>query len=280
MIVDKNSTLEYLKIKITDNLEHFPEYNNIHGLKVTNLRKKSDKGFIILQQGEIKDMLNDGDTVYCDIQTTEYWIPTKVKIENSFQVIRAKFDMKVNLEAPLETMKYTLLKSLLNFFKEKLLPNYTGFHYVVNEGIIEVVNTDEKVKICLSDNPMDIVKYRNNKVKNNKDIFDFTTKLGCYLKFTTIEELIFDELKGMRYNSLETELNEPQKFSWNEFRTLEFSDLIYNLKFINETKVVKRMVGKHFQRSYYDQEIFHYGYDVCNRESFSGDEFVSLNINQ
>jgi hypothetical protein len=279
MIIDKNSTLEYLKIKITDHLEHFPEYNNIHGLKVTNLRKKAEKGYTNLNQnGEIKEFLNDGDIVHCDVLTTEFWIPTKVRIENSFQVIRAKFDLKVNLETSLESLKYTMLKSLLNFYKEKLLSHYIAYHYIINDGFIEVINGEDKTRFSLSDNPGEMIRYKNNKVKKTKDIIDFTTKMSCHIRFVSLEELIFDEFKIPRFNNLEADLNEAQKLNWNEFRAIDFSDFTFSLKFINETKVIKKIVQRHCQRSHSEAELFNFNYDFSDIGSASGEDEQSVNI--
>ena len=62
-------------------MEHFPEYSNLEGLKAINITKKTEKGLInIPESGEIKEFLENGSILYCDLKTDEFWIKTSLNM--------------------------------------------------------------------------------------------------------------------------------------------------------------------------------------------------------
>ena len=72
-------------MKICDCIGQFPEFTNlegnyliIKGLKAVNIQKKTARGLQICDQlgSEIKDVFENGNTIFCEIITNEYWINT------------------------------------------------------------------------------------------------------------------------------------------------------------------------------------------------------------
>lgn len=119
IIIDKKSTIDYLCVKIAEDLEKFQEYASLEGSKAVNLRKWSDKGMIkIPNTGEIKDYINDGDLIYCDLYTNQYWVKTIIKL-NSFNLkLTITLDIKFRLETLIEKIKFLLLKLGINFWMD------------------------------------------------------------------------------------------------------------------------------------------------------------------
>ena len=107
-----------MSVKIADYMEHFPVYSNLEGLKAINITKKTDKGIVgipIDNGGEVKDYLENGNILYCDLKTDEYWIKTSINMTSNHKKLSISLDIKNRMEMPMKKLKMNLKK--LSFWK-------------------------------------------------------------------------------------------------------------------------------------------------------------------
>ncbi len=94
-------------------------YSNLEGLKATNIFKKTEKGNVsipIETGGEVKDYLENGNVLYCDLKTDEYWIKTSLNMFSNQMKLSISLDIKKRLEMPMKKLKLLLIKTGLNFW--------------------------------------------------------------------------------------------------------------------------------------------------------------------
>ena len=83
VIIGNESSLEQLNNQIIESLESFPEFKNINGIRVEGIYKiNSDNKIYLPQEGKVRDFLNSGDILYCNLITDEYWIKTYFNIQS------------------------------------------------------------------------------------------------------------------------------------------------------------------------------------------------------
>lgn len=112
-------------------MEHFPLYSNLEGLKAINITKKTDKGNFPIPieiGGEVRDYLENGNILYCDLKTDEYWINTSLKMRSNQKKLSISLDIKNRLEMPLKKLKMLLIKTGLNFWID--FCKNDDFHYI------------------------------------------------------------------------------------------------------------------------------------------------------
>jgi hypothetical protein len=144
VIIDRKSSLNYLSIKIAEQMEKFSEFSNLEGLKAINLTKKTEKGIIkIPSSGEIKDHITGGEIIYCDLNTQEYWIKTHIKIYSSYSKMVITLDLKFRIETIFKKLKFLLLKLGINFWMDYSKNKDDPFHYAF---------INAKFKTCKSKN--------------------------------------------------------------------------------------------------------------------------------
>ena len=82
LVIDGESTIDYLNVKIIEYFENFPEFKNLSGLKVQNLSKNiNNTSKLLPKDGIIETFLNNGDIIYCDLISYETWISTVFLIQ-------------------------------------------------------------------------------------------------------------------------------------------------------------------------------------------------------
>jgi hypothetical protein len=83
-----------------------------------------------------------------------------------------------------------------------------------------------------------------------RDVFDFTSELQCSINLITLEELLFDELKGSKM--LDGINLTPEYIRWNQIKEMNFFTFANDKKFEAENELiirhVKRMVCLKTQR--------------------------------
>ncbi len=126
-------------MKIGEQLENFEEYSGLNGLKIINLRTRTSNGTFtpVTYSGDIKDIINDGDTCYCDIYSEDTWIKAQFSIRNSLSSFVLKSSINVLLDYDMKKLKLILIKSALNYWKFSLSYNMEeGKEDMDNSGII------------------------------------------------------------------------------------------------------------------------------------------------
>ena len=115
--------MDFLSIKITESFDQFAEFANLEGLKAINLTKKGEKQADILlpTTGTIKDCITNGDIIYCDLITNEYWVKATITISegiNSSIKLMLSIDLKTRLNAQFKKFKIVLIKCAINCWLE------------------------------------------------------------------------------------------------------------------------------------------------------------------
>jgi hypothetical protein len=152
VIVDGKSTLDYLCMKIAEQMEKFHEYTNLEGLKAINLTKKAEKGVIkIPSSGELKDYLTGGDIIYCDLTTQEYWVKTNIKIFSSYSKMIINLDLKFRLETIFKKLKFLLIKLGTNFWIDYTKGKKDSFHYTFVNAKFKTMKSKNNFELNIND---------------------------------------------------------------------------------------------------------------------------------
>lgn len=152
VIIDKKSTLDYLSMKIAEQMEKFHDYSNLEGLKAVNLTKKVEKGIVkIPSSGEIKDYINDGDILYCDLVTQEYWVKTIIKLNSNTYKLTITLDIKFSLETILTKLKFLLLKLGINFWMDNAREQNDICHYIFTTAKFKTLKSPNNMEFNVSD---------------------------------------------------------------------------------------------------------------------------------
>jgi hypothetical protein len=152
VIVDGKSTLDYLCMKIAERMEKFQEYTNLEGLKAVNLTKKTEKGVVkIPSSGELKDHLNGGDVIFCDLITQEYWVKTNIKIFSSYSKMIINLDLKFRLETLFKKLKFLLIKLGTNFWIDYSKGKDDSLHYTFVNAKFKTTKSKNNFEFNIND---------------------------------------------------------------------------------------------------------------------------------
>ena len=144
------STLNFLSVKIADYMEHFPEYSNLEGLKAINITKKTEKGLInIPESGEIKEFLENGSILYCDLKTDEFWIKTSLNMISGLKKLSISLDIKNRMEMPMKKLKMLIIKTGLNFWIDYCKDD--DFHYIIVDAKCRTLRAKQNLEFDIED---------------------------------------------------------------------------------------------------------------------------------
>ena len=131
IIVDIDSSFEDLKGAITNNLKSYPEFKNINKINPEGLYKIVNNNYRALPtEGEIKDYVNSGDILYCNLFTDEFWITTYFNIKTHNFKIMIKTEYKLKKKMKYKKFKLMLMKGGIQFFIDNIKnTQYTDFNY-------------------------------------------------------------------------------------------------------------------------------------------------------
>ena len=135
LFIDSKSSIDYLSIKIAEIMEKFQEYENLDGLKAINLSKKVDKNNTILipARGEIKDYIFDGDVIFFDLFSKEFWIHTKIIMKSSLSNLSVNLDIKFKDDTIIKKFKLILIKLGLNFWIDFTSNSKEKNNYIISK---------------------------------------------------------------------------------------------------------------------------------------------------
>lgn len=283
IIIDKDSTIEYLCIKIAEQMESLNEYSHLKGLKAVNLRRKSDpKGLVsIPSSGEIRDYISDGDIVYCDLQADECWVKIQLNVLNCFCNFDLKFDLKVKFSLNFNKLKLILLKMALNYFKLALqgvlseedkrgvksnnkssmldnekLAKIAKHHFIISGIDMKFNNTKANVPSSLTEDIFigSISELKMSLTSSNSDFVTITaptTDLSHYIDFNSEIKLKIniDSLEEILFKELQNNLkieNEIERYKVEELKSIpNFSFFIGNINFEKELKTMIKLINSY-----------------------------------
>lgn len=276
VVADNTASMDFLSIKIAESFDQFPEYHNLTGLKAINLTKKSDKQNDILlpTTGALKDCVINGDVIYCDLITNEYWVKVTITISEGISPsvkLTLSIDLKTTLNSQFKKFKYILLKCAINCWLEhRKTKESKNYHYVIKNVKFSTTHQGE---FNLNGNKADKIDqmYIN-------EIFDFKSEIKCYLALVSLEEMLCEELKSVQIDYE----NSSNRLRWGEFKMTDFSMMIQSRKFNPEIEFIFRYVKKLFNppNEQLEQKVYVYykENETWNPKGNSVSEFDSNNI--
>lgn len=241
VVVDNTASLDFLSLKIAEAFDSFPEYRNLDGLKAINLSKQNDKSknIPLPTNAQLQDCIINGDVIYCDLKTNEYWIHTIITItidgkQHLIKTLHVSMDFKVRLDCTFKKFKLVIIKSALNSFVDYLHQQHNFelnlLHYIVKKITFT----------CESQGELELNDPRNNKTDEMKieNLFDFKSEIKCDIDIRIIEEMLFTKLKDIIVDSTDVSNNIRNE----EFRQLSFDFLNETRKFKPEKKFIYNYV--------------------------------------
>ena len=235
-IVDCNTQMEHLSIKIAESFELFPEYKGLDGLRAINLTKRTanDTEIILPLTGTVNEHLTTGDYVYCTLDSNEYWVRSVITIGNlinSNDDISISLELKINGKNKYTTLKHYIFKCGLNMYIKQLqLSKKNNLSFIVYDVEYNYTNGDnnnnnENVNI----EPLTPVK----------EFIGFQSKIQCKITVVSIEEQLF-----LLFKNIQLENIHMNKVRFSEFKDLTFYLFQKSIKFKSEFNYIRDLTMK------------------------------------
>lgn len=139
-------------MKICDSIGQFPEFANLEGLKAVNIQKKTDKGLQLCDSNssEIKDVFENGSTIFCDINTNEYWVKASLNLSSISKKLSVSLELKLNIKMTMHKLKQLLLKTGMYFWMENCQFD-DEFHYIYVSANCKTSKSKQNLDFEISD---------------------------------------------------------------------------------------------------------------------------------
>ena len=183
----------------------------------------------------MKEYINGGDVLYCDLSTQEYWVKTVIKIHSGLSKLTISLDIKFKLETYIKKLKFLLIKLGINFWVDFSKGQHDSFHYIFTNARFRTLKSKNNIDF----NVNDINKSLLIEQKKVKDICDFHSEIQCNINLISLEELLQQELKNYSIDP-----NSQNKLRWNEFKELSFDMLNREKKFMIEKDFIKKYIRR------------------------------------
>ena len=260
IVVGKDTSFDFLSIKIAECMEaQIGFLSNLDGLRAINLVKKNVKNELIQISPEVEPMqyISNGDTVYCDLASEEYWINVKIDISISNKEFRSvTFDFKCRKEQFIRRLINLMLKFTFYFFINISLRKKNTFHYIIDSLSFQLENLKNEASINLvyGKDDEEINKLCGSRVS---DIFDFNSKIKLGVNLVSLENLLFEELKNIKNKE-----KYHTKKRWADYRGFESIKAMYESGlFFPEFNFITKFVDTIFSSSIYKNQsisdLFH-----------------------
>ena len=227
--IDVDSTFEDLKEKIKEHLKKSPEFNNINKLNLANMYKKdkNNEKKMLPNEGQVKNFINSGDMIYCNLVTDEFWIKTYYNIQslNFKRIIKTEYKLKKKMRY--KKFKLMLMKGGIQFFVDNIKnTEYTDFNYYLKFF-------EFKIKKNISILTHNIHNKQKNKMPIEK-IINNSSEIIVKLNFSIFEKLVHKNIKLAK-------LENSNSLRFNEFSDLTFEELMNETKFSKEFAAIKEI---------------------------------------
>lgn len=225
-IVECDTKIDFLSIKLAELFENYDEYKNLDGLRAVNLSKKDEKlnDVLISMKGTVSEHISSGDFIYCDLITNEYWVKCIINLKTLFPLneLSMSLELKLSLESKISDVKLYLIKCGINFWLENMQNIKDSFTYFIYQ-IIFTSNTNKE-----------LVNHQTV-----KDILSFKSEIKCEITLAPLEEHLMLQLQklNVKYTSI-------NKMRWLEFKELSFSTLRRSKKFFPEFQYIQNFIKK------------------------------------
>ena len=238
VIIGNESSLEQLNNQIIESLESFPEFKNINGIKVEGIYKiNNDDKLYLPQEGKVRDFLNSGDILYCNLITDEYWIKTYFNIQsfNFKKIIKLEYKLKKKMRY--KRFKLMLMKGGIDLFVEniKSSKSFNEFNYYIKLFEFKI----KKHKKVITHN----IHIKHKDKMTIDKIINFSSEIIVILKFELFEKLIHKNIKI-------TKNNFRNNLRVNEYNELSFEEIINDSKFLPEFNAIKELSEEFLKNQY------------------------------
>ena len=205
--------------------------------------KKTDKGNVILSIGEgqlIKDYLENGNVIYCDLKTEEFWIKTSINLITNEKKVSFSIDLKIKADMQLMKLKYLLIKIGTNFWID--LTENDIFHFIFLTAKCEILNSKKNMIFDIEE-----LKKTSHledcilifEIVTANDIFDFESEIICNFRINSVEELIFNKLSKLKSNDF------GDKFKFLDLREKTFTEFQQSKIFEKEINTIKAIIKEY-----------------------------------
>ncbi len=141
-----------LAFKAHGKSEKFQEFETLEGLKAVNLSKKTERGTIKIPiTGDINEFINDGDIIYCDLNTEEYWVKTTIKMISLHSILLINLDIKFRLDTMIKKLRFLLMKLGLNFWIDTASQLEDYNHYIFTSLNFKTLKSKNNIDYSVSD---------------------------------------------------------------------------------------------------------------------------------
>lgn len=236
-IVDCNTQMEHLPIKIAESFELFPEYKGLDGLRAINLTKRTanDTEITLPLTGTVNEHLTTGDYVYCTLDSNEYWVRSIITIGNlinSNDDITISLELKINGKTKYTTLKHYIFKCGLNMYMKQLqLSQKNNLNFIVYDVDYKFTNSDN--------NNYDNDNIHIEQFTPVKEFIGFKSKMQCKITVVSIEEQLF-----LLFKNIQLENIHMNKIRFSEFKDLTFYLFQKSLKFKSEFNYIRDLTMK------------------------------------
>lgn len=271
VVVDKTASIDFLCVKIAEAYDQYPEFKNLEGLKATDLSKRNDQGneIIIPNSGYLQDFIINGDIIYCDLLTNEFWIKATISMSKgtlNCHKLTMSIELKIRLDMTFARFKKILLKCAFNCWLENMKTKKDNYHYMVSNVTFHTQKT--------LDFNMNGGKAEKIDSMAIKDLFDFKSDIKCNIVLVTLEEMMMYELK-----TIKSEDKSDNVIRWNEFKEMQFSELSssFNKKFEPEYKYIAKYIKRFVLRELNLLQQYTYMYTKDNSKQHINEGMDLLN---
>ena len=253
ILVDSDSTIDYLCVKIVEYFEIFPEFKNLSGLKAQNLTKKiNNTNKQLPNEGIVENYIKNGDIIYCDLISYETWISTIFKIQCFYFNKNVKTEYKFNKNLKFKTMKLILLRCAIDLFIDQIKRERKKEH-----GIFYVKHVQYKI----TTNKNVIFDNNSNDEVSIKNLFHFNSEIHVHIKLGFFEELIHNEIRTLNINN--SNINRLRLIEYND---QDYEELLNDTRFSQERKTIREIAKNIIKNEFFNDESNFVFYTLSNKQ--------------
>ena len=217
IMVDASDEMSLLMTRIRNVCEYYKKLSGLNGLCVKNLKKKTENGYLDLEEDWlIGNYIQSKDVICFELSFSEIWLDIKMNLEknNSFTT-QFSLELKVVLNSDKKEFENTLIYLGITCMA-KLVEN-DGDYYSFTQLIV--------------DYPLVCSKCPNT----CKVYFEHDSKLTCTLKFTNITEVVAKRVltENCKANNVNTITMSARHKGSNYF---SFSKAVNDISKVNKVK--------------------------------------------
>eukprot|EP00826_Nyctotherus_ovalis_P039610 TRINITY_DN3820_c0_g1_i2.p1 TRINITY_DN3820_c0_g1~~TRINITY_DN3820_c0_g1_i2.p1 ORF type:complete len:305 (-),score=97.12 TRINITY_DN3820_c0_g1_i2:1459-2298(-) len=186
ILVRHTDTFQYLRQRIGEEMEKFPQYNKLAGLRAENLEKRATSE-TLPSTGLVGDFIRSGEEILCDLLSEDLWLFVKFYLRGSFEQKVVDIEAKVGKNQAVNYVLMVVERMAMSFWSSVCLKEL-NYYYVLSNIATKIVSTREIQKIT-ADSPGQVID-DSLRLHRVKDYFTSSTVLVAEAEILTLEEQI------------------------------------------------------------------------------------------